>query len=136
MNVRNCRNCRKLFNYVTGPSICPACREKMEVKFQEVKKYIQDQHSATIQEVSEECQVDQSQIKQWIREERLQFSADSPIKVSCEKCGKMIGSGRFCEKCKADMANTFGSVYEKKAQKEPEKISQKDKDRMRFLDGK
>ncbi len=40
MNVRNCRKCGNLFNYVSGPPICMACREKLEEKFQEVKKYI------------------------------------------------------------------------------------------------
>ena len=40
MNARNCRKCGKLFNYVSGPPICMACREALEKKFQEVKEYI------------------------------------------------------------------------------------------------
>ena len=24
MEVMNCRNCKRLFNYITGPMICPA----------------------------------------------------------------------------------------------------------------
>ena len=34
MNVKNCRNCGKLFNYIAGPNICPACKEEIEKKFQ------------------------------------------------------------------------------------------------------
>ena len=45
MNVRNCRGCGRIFNYVTGPFLCIKCREEMEVKFQEVKEYIR-QHPA------------------------------------------------------------------------------------------
>ena len=30
MEVMNCRNCKRLFNYITGPMICPACKDKLE----------------------------------------------------------------------------------------------------------
>ena len=30
MDVRSCRNCGRLFNYLQGPPICPACRKKLE----------------------------------------------------------------------------------------------------------
>ena len=134
MNARNCRVCKKLFNHVTGPVVCPRCREEKEKKFQEVKKFIQDRRSASINEVAEECDVEVKQINQWIREERLQFSEDSPIRVSCDKCGEMIRAGTLCEKCKAEMVNTLGSVYKKETPVlvEPEK-KKSDKDKMRFL---
>ena len=73
-DIRNCRICGKIFNYVMGPVVCPRCKEKLEEKFQEVKKYIQDNHGADIPEVSEACDVDPAQIRQWIREDRLQFA--------------------------------------------------------------
>ena len=37
MNVRNCKKCGKLFNYVSGAPVCPACKDALEKKFQEVK---------------------------------------------------------------------------------------------------
>ena len=30
MNVVNCRRCGRLFNYVAGKYICPACKEALE----------------------------------------------------------------------------------------------------------
>ena len=48
MNARNCRKCGKLFNYVSGPPICMACREALEEKFQEVKNYIFEHRSVKI----------------------------------------------------------------------------------------
>lgn len=135
MNVKNCRKCGRLFNYIAGVPICPNCKEAEEEKFQEVRKYIQQHGKADMREVCEVCGVDTSQIQTWIRQERLQFSDDSPIRVSCETCGKMIGSGRFCAECKDKMARQLNSamgltgvMVEKPAEKK------KSSNRMRFLD--
>lgn len=136
MNVRNCRKCGRIFNYVMGPIICPKCKEEQEEKFQEVKQFVQDHHGADVVEVSKECDVDPGQIRQWIREERLQFADDSPIRLPCEGCGAMIRSGRFCDKCKAEMAAGFNhAIGADKPKKEPEKhtASKRESDRMRYL---
>ena len=101
MEVRNCRGCGKLYNYIGGPyrNLCPNCIEKIEEKYLEVKEYIQDHHNATMTEVAEECDVSTRQIEQWIRDERLVIADDSPIGLTCERCGASIKSGRFCERC-------------------------------------
>ena len=33
MDVKNCRKCKRLFNYIGGQQICPACREAIEAEF-------------------------------------------------------------------------------------------------------
>ena len=135
MNVRNCRKCGRIFNYVAGPHICPACREKQEEKFQEVKNFIRDNKDATIHAVSEECDVDIPQIQQWVREERLTFADDSPIGVNCENCGTMIKTGRFCEKCKKEMAMDLSNAIRKPVAPKPEPQKQdRQNPKMRFLD--
>ena len=90
MNVKNCRKCRRIFNYVMGPILCPNCREAEEAKFQEVKKYVQENRRCGMQEVAEACDVSLNQIQQWLREERLVLSDDSPMGIGCEKCGVTI----------------------------------------------
>ena len=42
MDVKNCKKCRRLFNYIGGPAICPQCREELEKKFQQAKEFIRD----------------------------------------------------------------------------------------------
>lgn len=113
MNVRNCKKCGKLFNYISGLPICQGCREKNEEVFQTVKKYIRENPRADIREVSAECEVETAQIQQWIREERLEFTEDSPIKLPCEKCGALIRAGKYCEKCKGTMAKNLSSAIER-----------------------
>ena len=137
MNVRNCRKCGRIFNYVCGPVICPKCKEDMEKKFQEVKTYIRENPGAGLQEVAEECDVDPKQIRKWIQEERLELAEDSPVKIPCESCGALIRSGRFCEKCKAQVTRDLQGVVNqnKPKQAESDSISRRSSDRMHFLKG-
>ncbi|MCR5849011.1 MAG: flagellar protein [Lachnospiraceae bacterium] len=113
MDVRNCKKCNKIFNYVAGPMICPACKEESEHQFQRVKDFIRDNKNAGIAEICEECDVTEKMIKQWIREERLLFGADSPVGIDCEGCGTMIRSGRYCDKCKNELARGIMEVTRK-----------------------
>ena len=106
----------------------------MEAKFQEVKAYVREHQGADIKEVSEECEVETNQIRQWIREERLQFSDDSPIRIPCESCGAMIQSGRFCDKCKNELTNELKHTVEMSKPKAPvQKPHKSEGDKMRFL---
>lgn len=137
MEVRNCRQCGRLYNYIGGAyrNLCPDCIRKLEDKFEEVKSYIEDHRTATINEVSMECEVGVRQIEQWVRDERLCFADDSPIGIACECCGKTIKTGRFCDNCKGNMLNQLGSVYgTQKAPEENRRKSQSASARMRFLD--
>ena len=134
MDVRSCKNCGKLFNYLQGPAICPTCKKKMEMKFIEVREYIRENEYATIPEIAEHNDVSVKQIKQWIREERLIFREGSPVGIECENCGAMIRCGRYCDACKSSLANTLASAYSKKpVEKEVPASKKKDGSRMRFL---
>ena len=134
MNARNCRKCGKLFNYISGPPICMACREALEVKFQEVKEYIRENARATIPEVAEACDVSQTQIQQWLKDERLEVTEGSGIALLCENCGEPITSGRFCTKCKNTMADRLNeSIRKPEAPKPQPKKDTKENPKMRFL---
>ena len=114
MEVRNCKGCGRLFNYVSGVSytnLCPKCIEELEEKFQAAKKYIEEHKGAGVSEVAEAVDVKVSQIQRWVREERLCFSEESAVMIDCERCGAMIRSGRYCDECKNIMARSFGSLY-------------------------
>ena len=138
MDVRNCRRCRKIFNYSMGPIYCMSCRQALEEEFQVVKKYVQDNPGSDIRMVAEACDIDPAQIKQWVREERLYFTEGSNTGISCEHCGIMIQTGRFCNRCKAEMSNNFRSAIRPAA---PAPETQKgqhraESNKMRFLDSK
>ena len=133
MDVRNCKNCGKLFQYV-GKPLCPACNKKLEDKFFEVRDYIYENPTANMSQVSEEMEVPIQQIKKWVREERLILSEASLDGVLCEHCGRPITSGRFCDKCKAAMANNLRSALNRPRPMQQRSGGERDEgDKMRFL---
>ncbi len=132
MEVRTCRICGRLFNYVAGPTRCPACMEAVERKFQEVKAYIWEHKDATIAQISDDTDVSTNQLRQWVREERLTFPESSPIGIECENCGTTIKTGRFCDSCKSKLGQTLSSALKKK--EEPASRDFNDhKNKMRYL---
>ncbi|MDO4166688.1 MAG: flagellar protein [Eubacteriales bacterium] len=131
MDVRNCKICKNLFNYQGSP-ICPACNKKMEDKFAKVREYIRDNPNVPMSKVSEDTEVPIQQLKKWVRQERLQFSKDSGVKIDCESCGKPILTGRYCNECKSRMTNSFTGLYSEPA---AQKAKKKDASaKMRFLE--
>ena len=139
MEVRNCKGCGKLFNYLSGPPLCPTCAKALDLKFEEVKSYVYDHPRCDMQEVSEEMEVSIAQIKQWIREERLSFAEDSLIGIDCESCGVTIKTGRFCNSCKDRITNGLSNLYKQPEKPVLRKKDPKENPRMRYLnqnDGK
>lgn len=134
MEVRNCRECRRLFNYITGPSLCPACKEALEKKFQEAKAFINENKGSTISMVAKAIDVSEQQVKQWVREERLVFTNASLAGIVCENCGTPILTGRYCEKCKAQTMNEMNSMLKRPEEPKVIRKDTKDNPRMRFLD--
>lgn len=135
MDVRNCRKCGRLFNYVGGPFICPKCKEDLEKKFQEVKLYIREHPGAGIKEVADECEIETNPIYQWLREERLELAEGSMISLSCENCGTSIKSGKYCEKCKRElMVGLNQAIARPKEEFTPQRTVKDSGSRMRFLE--
>ena len=130
MEVMNCRGCGRLFNYIGGQQLCPACKDQLEKKFMEVKEYIREHPEKNISQVSEDMDVSIRQLKNWVRQERLIFSEESKVMIECEQCGASIRTGRFCEKCKKNMADNLSKLY----QADPQSMKrQHDGDRLRYL---
>ena len=136
MNVKNCRSCGRLFNYIAGPPLCPNCKEQTEKKFQEAKEYIRENAHSTVSMVAEAIDVPESLVKQWVREERLVFADATLAGIGCEVCGAPILTGRFCEKCKNQMMNDLNGAIKKPDAPVMQKKSDKENPRMRFLDNR
>ncbi len=102
MEVRNCPECGRLFNYIRT-NLCPVCVKEAEEEFQKVRVHLRDHPNMSIVELSEETEVSEEKIIQWIREGRIEAKGlkDSPLK--CSQCGVSINSGSHCEKCSENL---------------------------------
>jgi hypothetical protein len=124
VEIRVCKNCRRLFKYIYGPELCPDCiklvtEERLEpagkklnaavkplvkeeeIKYEQVKEYIITHPKASVAQIAEVNDIAPSKLFEWIRDERLEFSDDSEHAwFECEKCGAKIKSGRLCNRCK------------------------------------
>lgn len=135
MDVKNCKGCGKIFNYLTGPQLCPSCVKSLDLKFEKVKEYVYDNPGVGMQEVADAMEVSIPQIKQWIRDERLAFTDNSMIGLECEGCGITIKTGRYCNSCKDRLAKGLGDLYKKTGQQTAkQKQNPNVNPKMRFLD--
>ena len=111
----------------------PDNQKKLEDKFHEVKQYLEDHPGASVEQTATDNDISTKQIRQWVKEERLILSSATEAGIVCEKCGKPIRTGRFCDKCKERMANEFQHAYQKPEPKMEDLRSTRDRDRMRYL---
>jgi len=133
MEVATCKTCGRLFNVITRTKICPACKAALEDKFQDVKRYLDENPNTTIDMLSKQCEISVKQIKEWIREERLSFREGSGCGITCEQCGTMILTGRFCAQCKQKIQTNLSSAINPSVRRDDTKKRDRDRDRMRFL---
>ncbi len=124
MELKVCKNCRRLFKYIYGPELCQDCAKlkqneekdpknkeskstlksmfrEEEEKYEQVKDYIMDNPKATIVQIAEANDIAPTKLFEWIRDDRLEFSEDSQNAwFECANCGTKIKSGRLCNRCK------------------------------------
>lgn len=110
-DVRNCRKCGKLYNYIGGAPICPRCKELEEEDFKRIKEYLYENPGASLTEVSTELDVSVELIRRFLKEGRLEITNENGnLVLECENCGKSIKSGRFCSECERELASGFRSA--------------------------
>lgn len=124
MEVKVCKNCRRLFKYIHGPELCQDCNKsasteakdpmkkeytqtlRSEVQEEEgiynrVRDYIMTHPKASIIQIAEENDVTPVKLLEWVRQDRFEFSEDSAFAwFECKKCGVKIKSGTLCNRCK------------------------------------
>lgn len=101
--LRNCAECGRLFAY-QGRNICSRCLEKEDEQYTIVRKYVRDHSGASIFEVADATGVEEDKILQFLRDGRLESKGFTNV-LECERCGRQISSGRYCQRCLAELGN-------------------------------
>ncbi len=134
MDVAVCKRCGKMYDTTFG-RYCPNCVKLYDEEYKKVKDYLWDHKNSTMTEVAEACEVSTKTIKEWIREEKIEFKNAEGSGMFCESCGKAISSGKYCEACKQNLANILKEAIPHKI--EGHANTEKPKDttsKLRFID--
>ena len=132
MEVKVCKSCKHMFQYIAGPILCPKCRQIEEQAFEAVRDYLRENVGASLADVSEATGIATKTILRFLREGRLEVTKDSPIALVCETCGKRILTGLRCSECEAKMLNSLQQMKGYLVEKNEDEARAK----MRFLDAK
>ena len=132
MDIRNCSRCGEIYVY-DGFNICINCRREDEEDFQKVKMYLEENPGANIMEVSEGTKVDSKKIINFLKEGRLEITDESNIILSCERCGRSIRTGRFCNACVVELKKELKTAIK---DSDPKEQNYRAKERIRIIDRK
>lgn len=128
MNVRNCKECGKIFQYDGISKLCYQCRREDDENYKKVREYLYEHPRAALVTVSEETEVSEDSILRYLREGRLEIVGDSPgLVLDCERCGKSIRTGRYCNECANEIDKGMKSGFEKLSK---DRIKKSSKDKM------
>jgi flagellar operon protein (TIGR03826 family) len=122
-DLRNCRRCGRMYNYIGGPPICIDCKNADEEVFKKVKEYLYERPGATLSQVSMDLQVSVEKIKMFLKEGRLEITEGSNIILECERCGAAIKTGRFCIECQNQVSNDISGTVARAPEKRTEVLS-------------
>lgn len=99
MGIANCSECGKLF-MKTSSSLCPNCLMKEEEYESIVAEYVRDHPRVSAREVCQATGIKERIITRMLKSGRL---VGTDISYPCQKCGEMIFTGTYCEKCSEDL---------------------------------
>lgn len=106
----NCGKCGRMFSAENGQKFCSKCRNSDEDDFMIVREFVYDNPDSTVSDVAEETGIDESKILKFLRQGKLQLKGDG-VGYPCERCGKSINTGKFCDACSMELKNEINKAF-------------------------
>lgn len=111
MNVANCPRCGKI--YVKGfVELCPNCVKEQELQYEKCLKYLRENKSVNITELSDATGVSIKQITKFVREGRISIYNAPNMSYPCEVCGTLIRENTICELCRQKLVKDVRNTSE------------------------
>ena len=99
-NIKECKSCKRPLPQDYDEDLCPHCKEIQ--LFHDVKDYIRA-NDVNEYEVAEHFQIPLRQVKEWIKEGRIEYkdinTSSSIVGMRCQHCGAPVTFGTLCPKC-------------------------------------
>lgn len=100
-----------------GSYECSKCGHIMYDDYGKVREYLEDHRGATVLEVSDATGISKGKIRKLLEEERIEIAPNSAVFIFCEKCGKPIRTGKYCDSCANERAVSFANAQKEEAAK-------------------
>lgn len=116
LNVANCSRCGKVYlknNY----GMCTNCIKDIETEYEKCLKFLRENRTCTVQELSDETGVDMKQIVKFIREGRISIKNNPNMTYGCDVCGSQIREHTICEPCRARLSKEAQNLQEDELRK-------------------
>lgn len=111
MDIGNCPKCGRV--YVKNfQGVCPNCIKELELQYEKCLKYLRENRSCSIHELSEATEVSVNQIMKFIREGRISIKNNPNMAYACESCGTSIREGHLCETCRQRLVKNATNMME------------------------
>ncbi len=107
----NCAKCGKLIETNGFRSLCDECFVRDMQDFDRIRDFLYIHPRSKIFEVSNSLDIPVPVIKRYLREGRLEIVEKDQLFLKCEKCGKPIRSGMYCDDCLKQVAHDYKSAF-------------------------
>jgi uncharacterized protein len=117
MALTKCPKCGEVFARDKF-NICNDCRQKENEKIDLIRRYINHNPDATVDELERISGIPHESMLALVREGKLTGIDQLQIVLRCEECGVEINSGRFCKRCSEKLSSKLSaSLGDLKARK-------------------
>lgn len=124
----NCSKCDGLMVFMgVGEYRCEECGNVEYDDYGKVRLYLESHRGATAAKIEEDSGVSQKNIRQMLKESRLEITSESNVFLKCEFCSKQIRSGRFCRECEMNYHRQIEEDQRKNRNNKIEKVFGMDK---------
>ena len=115
----NCPNCNEIFVKNKFRDVCPKCWKQEEEDYNTVYQFMRkrENRAATIEQVVRQTGVKEELILKFIKKGRIQITHFPNLGYPCDRCGRIIRTGKLCENCTAELREdlqTFQSEEKRK----------------------
>jgi ribosomal protein L32 len=109
MSLTRCPKCGEVFAREKF-SICNSCRQKENEKIDLIRRYVNHNPDATVEELERISGIPHEAMMTLVREGKLTGIDVLQIVLTCEECGVEITSGRFCKRCSERLSSKFSAT--------------------------
>jgi len=105
VDLSNCPECGEIYIKSKFRDVCEKCWKAEEAAYDTVYKFMRkrENRAATMLQVVEATGVSEALILKFIKNGKLQITQFPNLGYPCDKCGKIIRTGKLCEGCASEI---------------------------------